>query len=159
MTQQTLEIRTEGERALVIQRSFAAPRQLVWDAHTKPELVRQWLLGPEGWTMDVCEIDLRPGGAFRYEWHNTSGETMGMGGTFVEVDAPARMVHKELFDDDWTGGETEVTTVLEESGGVTTLTLTVLYASAEAREGATASGMTEGMAVGYDRLAALVEGA
>lgn len=153
----TLEVTAPRDREIVIRRQFNAPRQLVWGAHTKPELVRQWLLGPDGWTMEVCDIDLREGGRFRYEWHNEGGETMAMGGVFREIDAPNRMVHNELFDDDWTGGETTVTTTLEESGGITTLTVSVMYSSNEARDAAAASGMTEGMAVGYDRLAALVE--
>jgi uncharacterized protein YndB with AHSA1/START domain len=149
---ETLSITTPSERELLITRAFAAPRALVWDAHTKPELVRRWLLGPPGWTMPVCEIDLRVGGRYRYEWANADGRVMGMGGVFQEIEAPARLVAKEKFDDDWTGGETTVTQVFTEKGGKTYLALTVLYASKAARDGAMQTGMTDGMEAGYQRL-------
>src|SRR6478672_7113097 len=117
-----------------VSRDFHAPRELVFDAFTKPELVRKWLLGPPGWTMPVCDIDLRVGGKYRYEWAK-DGTTMGMGGVFREVVAPEKLGTSELFDQDWTGGETLVTHVFEEKKGRTTLTMTVLYSSKEARDG------------------------
>lgn len=148
-----LEITTPTDREIVITRSFDAPRELVWDAHTKPALVRRWLLGPPGWEMPVCEIDLRVGGKFRYEWEDKGrGKTMGMGGVFTEVVKHERIGSKEKFDDDWTGGETVNTQVFAQKGGKTHMTLTVLYASKQARDGAAASGMTDGMEAGYARL-------
>jgi uncharacterized protein YndB with AHSA1/START domain len=147
-----LRIAPSGERDLVITRAFAAARNLVWDAHTKPELVRRWLLGPAGWTMPVCEIDLRVGGRFRYVWKNQDGREMAMGGVFNQVEPPERLVHIELFDEDWTGGETVVTQVFAESRGVTTLTMTIVYSSSEARAAALQTGMTDGMEIGYERL-------
>ncbi|MEO8112816.1 MAG: SRPBCC family protein [Phenylobacterium sp.] len=152
----TLQLATPSDREVQVTRVFAAPRALVFDAHTKPELVRRWLLGPEGWTMPVCEIDLRVGGGYRYVWRHADGREMMMGGTYREIVAPEKIVQTELFDEDWTGGETVGTLVLTEQGGRTTLTQTTLYASKAARDGALASGMTEGMEVGYDRLAALL---
>src|SRR5213595_1152665 len=106
----TLKLTTPGEQELVMTRSFDAPRQLVFDAHTKPDLVRRWLLGPPGWTMPVCEIDLRVGGRYRYVWDSADGHKMGTGGTFTEIVRPSRIVATQLFDEDWTGGETIVTT-------------------------------------------------
>lgn len=148
-----LEITLPSDREIVITRSFDSPRNLVWDCHTKPALVRLWLLGPPGWEMPVCEIDLRVGGKYRYEWEDKArGKTMGMGGVFTEVAAPERLGAREKFDDDWTGGETEVTQVFIEKAAKTTLTLTVLYASKQARDGAAATGMTTGMEAGYNRL-------
>jgi uncharacterized protein YndB with AHSA1/START domain len=124
---------------------------------TKPELVRRWLLGPDGWTMIVCDIDLRVGGAYRYKWRNTQGTEMGMGGVFQEILAPERLVATERFDESWYPGDAIDTTVLVESGGRTTMTLTVLYQSREARDMALQSGMEEGMVAGYDRLAELLK--
>lgn len=148
-----LDITLPTDREIVITRSFDAPRNLVWDCHTKPELVRRWMLGPPGWEMPVCEIDLRVGGKYRYEWLDKGrGKTMGMGGTFTVVTAPERMDAREKFDDDWTGGETTTRSVFTEKSRRTTLTLTVLYASKEARDGAAATGMTDGMEMGYSRL-------
>ena len=148
-----LEITLPSDREIVITRSFDAPRELVWDAHTKPALVRRWLLGPPGWEMPVCEIDLRIGGKYRYEWEDKArGKKMGMGGVLTEVVKPERIGSREKFDDDWTGGETVNMQVFTEAGGRTTSTLTVHYASKQARDGAAASGMTDGMEAGYARL-------
>jgi uncharacterized protein YndB with AHSA1/START domain len=148
-----LEITLPSDREIRITRAFDAPRSLVWDAHTKPELVRRWLLGPPGWEMPVCEIDLRVGGKYRYEWEDKArGKTMGMGGTFTAVKKPEHIGSKEQFDDDWTGGETVNMQVFTEAGGKTKSVLTVLYASKEARDGAAATGMTDGMEAGYARL-------
>jgi uncharacterized protein YndB with AHSA1/START domain len=148
-----LEITTPTDREIVITRSFDAPRELVWDAHTRPALVRRWLLGPPGWEMPVCEIDLRVGGKYRYEWLDKGrGKTMGMGGVFTEVKKPERIGSKEKFDDDWTMGETVNMQVFAEKSGKTHMVLTVLYASKEARDGAAKSGMTDGMEAGYARL-------
>lgn len=147
-----LTLSTPSDREVVITRDFDAPRALVFDCHTKPELVRRWLLGPPGWTMPVCDIDLRVGGRYRYVWRSADGREMGMGGIFREIARPERLVTNELFDEDWTGGETLVTTVFTEEGGRTTSTVTVVYGSKEARDGALATGMTEGMEAGYQRL-------
>ncbi len=151
-----LQVTTPSDREIVMTRVFDAPRQLVFDAHTKPDLVRRWLLGPPGWTMPVCEIDLRVGGRFRSVWRKDDGVEMGMGGVFREIVRPERIVHTELFDQDWTGGETVSTTRFAERDDRTTLTITTLYSSKEARDGALKSGMTDGMEAGYARLDGLL---
>jgi uncharacterized protein YndB with AHSA1/START domain len=111
----TFSITAHGERGIVIMRIFDAPRQLVFDAYTNPELVKKWLLGPDGWSMPVCEIDLRVGGKYRYVWKsNTDGREMGMGGVYREVLAPERIVATELFDEAWYPGEAVDTMVLVE---------------------------------------------
>jgi uncharacterized protein YndB with AHSA1/START domain len=152
----SLSVTTPSDREILITRVFDAPRTLVFDCMTQPELVKRWLLGPPGWTMPVCEIDLRVGGRYRYVWRGPDGTEMGMGGVYREIVPPERIVQTELFDQDWTGGETVGTAVLTEKDSRTTLTLTILYSSKEARDGALSTGMTEGMSAGYDRLAELL---
>ena len=147
-----LIVTTPTDREIVMTRVFNAPRRLVFDAWTKPELVRRWLLGPPGWTMPVCEIDLRVGGAYRFVWLCQDGTTMGMGGVYREIVIPERIVNTQLFDQDWTGGETLGTLLLTEQGGKTTLTNAVLYSSREARDGALRTRMAEGVEAGYARL-------
>jgi len=158
-TASQVSITTPSDREIRIEREFAAPRAKVFDAMTRPELVRQWLLGPGGWTMPVCEIDLRPGGAFRYVWSHPDKDDMGMRGTFREIVRPERIVHVEVFDVDWTGGETTVTTLLHERAGRTTMTMTIVYQSREARDGALRSGMDSGLEVGYALLDDLLRAA
>ena len=149
----SFKISTPTDREIVVERDFNAPRQLVFDAFTKPEHVRRWLLGPDGWTMPVCEIDLRVGGAYRYVWRKEStGTEMGMGGVFREIVRPQKLVATEKFDDAWYPGEAVDTTVFEERGATTKMRLTVLYESTEARDTASRSGMERGMIAGYNRL-------
>jgi uncharacterized protein YndB with AHSA1/START domain len=147
-----LIVTTPTDREIVMTRIFNAPRKLVFDAWTKPELIKRWLLEPPGWTMPVCEIDLRVGGAYRFEWLGEDGTVMGMGGVYREIVFPERIVNTQLFDQDWTGGETLGTLLLVEHGGKTTLTNSVLYSSLEARNDALRTGMAEGVEAGYARL-------
>lgn len=152
-----LQLSTPTDLDVVITRVLDAPRGMVFDAFTKPDLVRRWLLGPPGWTMPVCEIDLRVGGKYRYVWENADGQRMAMGGTFTEIVRPARMVATQLFDEDWTGGETLVMTEIVEQKGKSTVTTTVHYASREARDAALQTGMAQGMEAGYERLEDLLK--
>ena len=147
-----MKVTTPSDRELVMTRMFDAPRVMVFDALTQPDLVRRWLLGPPGWTMPVCEIDLRVGGQYRYVWQNADGRKMGMGGTFKEMVRPSRIVATEVSEDYWTGGETLVTTELVEARSKTTLSTTVRYASREARDAALKMGATKGLEASYDRL-------
>jgi uncharacterized protein YndB with AHSA1/START domain len=148
-----LKVTTAGDRELVMTRVFDAPRRLVYDAHTKPELVRRWLLGPPGWSMPVCEMDVRVGGTYRWVWrHDTNGTEMGMGGVYREVKAPERLVTTEKFDEAWYPGESLNTLVLVEQAGQTTLTQTMRYESREARDAVIKSGMEKGVTASYDRL-------
>jgi uncharacterized protein YndB with AHSA1/START domain len=151
-----LKVTTPSDREIAMTRVFDAPRHLVFGALTTPELVKQWLLGPPGWTMPVCEMDLRVGGAYRFLWRGADGAEMGTRGVFREIAPPERFVATEKFDKPWYPGESLVTYLLVEQGGKTTLTLTVLYPSREARDGVIKSGMERGVAMSYDRLAALL---
>lgn len=146
----SLKVTTPTEREIVMTRVFDAPRELVYDALTKPELVKRWF-GPRGWSLIVCEIDLRVGGAWRYLLRGPDGTEMGMSGIYRELARPEREVHTESFDD--YPGESLVTCVLVEQNGKTTLTGTVLYASQEVRDTVIRSGMEHGAAETYDKLA------
>jgi len=149
----TFTIKAQGDREIVVTRVFEAPRGLVFDAYTKPELVKRWLLGPDGWSMPVCEIDLRAGGKYRYVWRQDSdGKEMGMGGVYREVVRPERFVATEKFDEAWYPGEAVDTIIFTEQAGRTTLTQTILYDSRETRDAVLKSPMQRGMAMSYDRL-------
>ena len=152
-----LKVTTPSDREITMTRVFDAPRTLVFDAHTKPELVKQWLLGPPGWSMPVCEMDVRVGGTYRWVWrHDRNGTEMGMGGVYREIVQPERLVTSERFDEAWYPGEGLNTLVLVERGGRTTLTQTMRYESREARDAVLKSGMEKGVAASYDRLADLL---
>ena len=153
-TARTLQVTIPGDCEIAMMRAFDAPRGLVFDALTRPEQVRRWLLGPPGWSMPVCEIDAKVGGAYRYVWrHDGDGTEMGLRGVFREVVPQERLVVTEKFDESWYPGEALVTTALVERHGVTTLTLTILYESREARDLALKTPMEKGVAASYDRLA------
>lgn len=156
MTANKVSVTARGDKELVITREFHAPRQLVFDAHTKPQLIRQWLLGPEGWTMPVCEVDLRVGGKYRYVWRNDKGIEMGMGGVFREIVVPERIVSTEKFDESWYPGEAVGTLTLAEQHGKTKLTQVMLYETHDARETVLKSPMESGLEAGYERLDGLL---
>jgi len=152
-----LKVTTPSDREIALTRVFDAPRTLVFDAHTKPDLVRQWLLGPPGWSLPVCEMDVRVGGKYRWVWrHDRDGTEMGMGGVYREIVKPERLVATERFDEAWYPGEGLNTLVLVEQGGRTTLTQTMRYESREARDAVIKSGMESGVAASYERLADLL---
>ncbi len=147
-----LAVSTPNDFEVVVTRTFDAPRKLVFDCHTKPELVRRWLLGPPGWSLPVCEIDLRVGGRFRYVWRSDAGGSeFSMTGTYREIVAPERTIHTEAFEGT-DMGEALVTTVFAETGDRTMMTMTISYPSREVRDAAIATGMTEGMEMSYARL-------
>ncbi len=153
----SFKVSTPSDREIQVTRDFDAPRALVFDAFTKPELVRRWLLGPPGWSMPVCEIDLRVGGAYRYVWvSEKDGAQMGIRGVFREITPVERLVATERFDDAWYPGEALDTTAFVEARGITRTTITILYESQEARNTASRSGMEYGMAAGYERLESLL---
>ncbi|HSC14518.1 MAG TPA: SRPBCC family protein [Gammaproteobacteria bacterium] len=152
-----------NDRDVVVVRNFNAPRALVFDAWTKPALVQRWMLGPPGWTMPVCEMDVRPGGKFNWRWRSEeSGSEFGFSGEFREVERPSRIVHVERFEPGDVGGEmgeAVVTSVLTEKGGVTTMTMTIRYESKAVRDAALKTGMTDGMEMSYQKLDELLAAA
>lgn len=151
-----LELTTPSDREIQIVRDFNSPRKRVFDCYFRPELVKRWMSGPEGWTFEVCEIDLRVGGTYRYVLRGPQGMELAWGGVYQEVVVPVRVVTLEKYDQDWTGGETKGTLEFAELDQRTRVTTTLLYASKDARDGALKSGMAEGMAAGFDRMEALL---
>ncbi|MEO6602290.1 MAG: SRPBCC family protein [Polyangiaceae bacterium] len=153
----TMKLATRGDRTIEMSREFAATRQMVFDAYTKPELVSQWLGVFNGMTMPVCEIDLRVGGSYRYVWEG-HGMKMGMRGVYREISAPARLVATEKFDEAWYPGDAVGTVTFVESVGKTTLMISVEYASKEAREAVLKTPMEHGVAAGFEKLAEVLQG-
>ena len=153
----TLNVTLPSDREITMTRVFDAPRTLVFDAFTKPKLVQRWLLGPDGWTMPTCEIDLRVGGKWRYVWRNDAeGREFAMSGVFREIARPDRTVHTEIYSEDPNQSEAVETTTFKETGGKTTMTQTMLLPSKEVRDAIIATGMSEGAGRSYDRLAEML---
>jgi uncharacterized protein YndB with AHSA1/START domain len=145
----TFKVTTPGELEIVMARDFDAPPDMIFDALTKPELVRRWLTGPDGWIMPVCEVDLKVGGAWRYVWRNEeNGREFGMHGEYREIARPGWIVHTEFFGE----GESIVTSSITAKGDTTTLTMAMRFASRAERDAALETGMADGVAIGYDRL-------
>jgi uncharacterized protein YndB with AHSA1/START domain len=153
-----LKVTTPGDREIVITRTFDAPRHLVFEAMSRPDMLKRWLLGPPGWEMVVCENDLRVGGTYRHVWRQADGNEMTMSGVYREVVPPERVVRTEAFEikNGPPMGEQVATMVLTERGGKTSITITVVLPSKEARDAMIASGMERGVAASYDRLAGLL---
>ncbi len=150
------------ETSVCVTRTFQAPRALVYKAFTTPTLVQRWLLGPPGWSMPVCEMDVRAGGKYRWRWRNDDDQSeFGFHGEYVTVDAPSTIVHSETFDPGTLGGDmgepAMVTLTLNDSNGVTTMTVVIDYGSQESRDAAMATGMTDGMETSYKLLDQLLE--
>ena len=149
----TLKVSLPTEREVVLTRVFDAPRRLVFDALTKPELLKRWF-GPRGWSLVVCEADLKVGGAWRWVLRGPDSRDMGMRGVYQEITPPERLVSTESFDD--YPGESLNTLILSEEDGKTTFTITVRYASQEIRDAVIKSGMEHGAAECYDKLAEML---
>jgi uncharacterized protein YndB with AHSA1/START domain len=148
-----MTVTTPSEREIAMTRTFDAPRELVFEAMTKPELVKRWLGVHNGWSLAECEIDLRVGGAFRYLWRGPKGQEMGMRGVYREIVRPELIVNTERFDQAWYPGEAQGTARFVERAGQTTLSVTVLYGSREIRDGVLKSPMATGVEAGYTKLA------
>jgi uncharacterized protein YndB with AHSA1/START domain len=157
-----IEVSQPSDREFRVVRTFKAPRQLVWDAHTKPELMQKWCYGFAGWTLPICEMDLREGGKYRWRWRSDAdGSEFGFFGSFSEVKAPSKLAHDQYYDPgdmDYAmpvGDPCLIALEFSEADGVTTLTNTMTFASKEARDQAVSTGMTDGMEVGYARIDAM----
>ena len=145
------KVETPSDREVRVTRAFNAPAQLVWDAHTKPELMKRWLLGPDGWSMIVCDIDLRAGGKYHWRWRDDSdGAEFGFTGEYLELVPITRIVATQLMEG-MPPPAARNTLVFTQEGNKTILTVTMDFGSKEARDGAVASGMTDGMETSYQR--------
>ena len=149
----SLKVTTPTDREIVFTRVFDAPRKLVFEAYTKPALLKRWLGVFGGWSLAVCEIDLKVGGSYRFVWRGPDGNPMGMRGVYREIVPGERIVSTEAFDEPWYEGEAVGTVVFAEQGGKTTLTTTMRYASKQVRDAVLKSPMEQGMAASYDQLA------
>lgn len=151
----SFQVTTPSEQEVRMTRLFDAPRQLVWDAMSKPEHVKEWWgrLG-EGYSVPVCEIDLRPGGKWRFVNRHPQGE-VAFYGEYREIEAPSRLVFTEIFEQ-FPDVVSVVTSVFTEEGNKTRLTATVRYPSQEVRDIVLSTGMTKGASQSYDRLEDLV---
>ncbi|HEY1759569.1 MAG TPA: SRPBCC domain-containing protein [Bryobacteraceae bacterium] len=146
-------VTTPSDREIVMTRVFHAPRHLVFEAWTKPEHMAHWW-GWRGSTLPVCELDLRPGGAWRRVLRTPDGKEYPFKGTIREIAAPGRLVYTECFDEPSVGSPEWITTAtFEERDGKTKLTATILHPSKEARDAHLKSGMEAGAAHSLDRLA------
>ena len=154
MTNQ-LVLTTPSEREIVLARDFDAPRHLVFDAFTKPELLVRWY-GANGWQLVLCEIDLRVGGTWRYISEGPGGATMGQAGTFLEITRPDRLVVTELFDDQSYPGETTITHEFIERDERTTVRTTLGFATAAGRDIVLAYPMARGVSESYERLSVVL---
>jgi uncharacterized protein YndB with AHSA1/START domain len=148
-----LELQARGDREIVATRSFNAPRDLVFEAFTKPELVQRWMLGSDGWSMLVCTIDFRVGGKGRYEWKSPDGQHgMALSSEFLEIVPPERIVHREVFDGTPMPVESTITSTFVEKAGRTTMTMVIRYPTPEVRDFMLKSGMEHGMSLSFQRL-------
>ena len=146
---------TPSDREIRLTRLFDAPRHLVFEAMTKPEHVKRWWGGlGEGYSVPVCEIDLRPGGAWRFVNRHPKGEAVFYG-VYREIAAPERLVFTEIFAP-FPDVESVVTTLLTEENGKTRLTVTALYPSVDVRDMVINTGMARGAGLSYDQLEDLV---
>jgi uncharacterized protein YndB with AHSA1/START domain len=153
-----LQAAAQGQNEIVFTRRFDAPQSRVWQAMTDPALIPKWLWARVA-PMTLCEQDFRVGGTFRWVWTRADGGEMGATGRFLEIEAPRRMVHSEAFDEDWTGGETRVTTeLIALADDLTEMRMIVWYSSDQARDAALATAMVEGMDEAYVRLDGFFKG-
>lgn len=156
MTESKSEIHLPDDTSVEVRRRFAAPRELVFRAYTEAALFKRWCLGPPGWSMPVCEMDVRVGGSYRWRWRADEGEVeFGFFGEFLEVDPPARLVHSQTYDPGTVGNAMAASTVrveLTEAEGVTTVVTRIIYDSREARDLSMGTGMADGMELSYQNL-------
>jgi uncharacterized protein YndB with AHSA1/START domain len=156
MAANKLTVTLPSDRELLLTRVFDAPRDLVWETMTNPEYVKRWWCCMEGFTMPVCEIDLRVGGTYRYLMIAPDGSEVGFRGEYKEIVAPSRVVHTEIFDP-FPDSPALVTLTLEERGGKTYYQSRVLHTTKEARDMHVQSGMEQGAGMALDRLEAIAQ--
>lgn len=145
-------VTTPSDLEIAVSREFDAPSGLVWDAHTRPELLKRWAAGPPGWEMPLCEMDFRVGGAWRWVLRGPSGAEMRLHGVHTEIVVGERVSRTEVFEPAWYSGEAVTTMSLKERGAKTILTFTIRHVSKEVRDAALQFPMADGMAAGYAKL-------
>jgi uncharacterized protein YndB with AHSA1/START domain len=151
----SITVTLPSDLEIAMSREFDASRQLLFDAYTKPEILKRWLGVRNGWVFEICEVDLRAGGKYRWVWRK-NGKDLALGGTYIEVTSPERIVCTERFDEPWYPGEAIVTVTFIESRGRTTLTITTKAESKQIRDGVLQSGATKGVGESFDKLAGVL---
>lgn len=151
-----LTLKTEGDTHVLVTRRFAASPEKVYRAHTEPELLKKWLLGPEGWTMPVCINDARPGGKIRYEWSDGKGGGFYLTGEFISLEPFSRIVHVERMHLPDPTPDNHVETRFEPDGQGTLMTMRMTLPDAATREAMLATGMEHGMEDSYRRMEAVL---
>lgn len=151
-----LTLRTEGDTHVVIKRRFAAAPESVFRAHTEPQLIQKWMLGPDGWQMPVCVCEPKPGGRIRYEWSDGKGNGFHLTGEFVEVEQGSRIVHVERMHLPDPTPDNHIETRFEADGAGTLMTIRMTLPNAATREAMLATGMDEGMEMSYARMEELM---
>jgi uncharacterized protein YndB with AHSA1/START domain len=149
MQNKSLQITTPSDDEIRITRSFDAPRMMLWDAYTRPKLVKRWLGQMPGWSWAECEMDVREGGRYRWAWRGPEGAELAVGGVYREVVPGERLVSTERYDQSWYEGEAVGTVVFTEAQGRTTLVTTLRYGSKQIRDAVLQSPATSGMESGY----------
>ncbi|MEM9319096.1 MAG: SRPBCC domain-containing protein [Pseudomonadota bacterium] len=150
----------EGARTLVVTRDFEAPRGLIWRAFTNADALRKWLIGPPGWDMIVCEMDVRTGGGYRWRWRHPSDGEFGFTGTYAAVEDQQSLEDEQVYDSATHGVPMTKTVenklVFEDFGQGTRVVSRMTFPTGEAVDQAVASGMTQGMEISYAKLDALI---
>ena len=151
-----MKLTTEGDRYVVVTRRFAAPPEAVYRAHTEPEIIKKWMLGPEGWTMPVCISEARPGGKIRFEWTDGNGAGFYLTGEYVALEPYRRIVHVERMHLPDPTPDNHVETRFDRDGDGTLLTMRMTLPDEATRSAMLATGMEDGMETSYARLDNLV---
>jgi uncharacterized protein YndB with AHSA1/START domain len=151
-----LTLKTEGDKHLIVTRHFAASPEAVYRAPTEPELIKKWLLGPDGWTMPVCISEAWPGGKIRYEWTNGKGGGFRLTGEYLELNPYSRIVHVErMYLPDPTP-DNHAETRFDQDGEGTLMTIRMTLPDEQTRATMLASGMERGMEASYRRLEEMI---
>ena len=152
-----LTLKTEGDKHVIVTRHFAAPPEAVYRAHLDPKIVQKWLLGPDGWTMPVCDLDARAGGKFRYEWkHETKGHGFHITGEFVELTPHSKIVHIERMFLPQQTPDNHIETRFEPDGSGTLMTMRMTLPDEVTRAAMLSTGMEKGMENSYERLEKMI---
>lgn len=153
-----LTLRTDGDRYVIVTRRFVASPEAVYRAHTEPQMVQKWMLGPPGWTMPVCIGEAKPGGKIRYEWSDGKGAGFYLTGEYVALEPFRRIAHVERMHLPDPTPDNHVETVFEPDGTGTLMTMRMTLPDAETRAAMLASGMEQGMETSYERLDGMSKG-
>jgi uncharacterized protein YndB with AHSA1/START domain len=152
-----MTLKTEGDRYVVVTRKFVASPAAVYRAHTDPELMQKWMLGPDGWTMPVCISEAKPGGRMRFEWTDGKGNGFYLTGEYVELTPYSKIVHIERMHLPDPTPDNHVETRFDSDGSGTLMTMRMTLPDEKTRAAMLATGMENGMEASYVRLEGLIQ--